>query len=185
MLLGNDLRNGTIFEYQGEPFRVLNYRHTHLGRGSANIRVKIKGLVSGKIASVSFSSDRKFEEVNLLKKQMKYLYTDRENLHLVDLQTNEELEVKKELVGQQINYISKGEVVEALYWDNKFISFQLPTKKAFRVTQAEPAQKGNSATNVFKKVKIETGFPLKVPLFIDQDEKIIVNTETGQYISRA
>ena len=99
MLLANELKSGTVFRYQDEPFRVLDYKHTHLGRGPANVRVKIKGLLTGKVLSVSFGSDEKFEEVDLVKKDLKYLYTDRSNLHLTEEETEKEYEIDRETAG--------------------------------------------------------------------------------------
>ena len=184
MIPANGLKTGTVFEYQDEPFRVIEYRHTHLGRSSANVRLKIKGLVSGQVLSINFTSDEKFNQVHLDKLKLTFLYADREDLHFEN-DNGQKYEISRQDAGDKQYYLKKGRIIEILTWEDKPIDINLPPKVKLQVTKAEPAAKGNSATNVFKKVRLETGLTIKVPLFIDKGDTVVVNSDTGEYVSRA
>jgi elongation factor P len=185
MLQATQLRNGTIFEYHGEPHKVVSYKHTHMGRGSADVRIKTKGLVSQKVVSVNFSPEERFDEVFLTKKKMQYLYQDKINIYLMDQESFEQVEIDLKLGEDTAGYLKEGEPVTVLYWEDKPIGIEIPKSMVFTVTEAEPGAKGNSAVNIFKSVMIETGKEVKVPLFIKKGDKIKINTDTGTYSSRA
>lgn len=184
MLQATQLRNGTIFEYHNEPYKVLSYKHTHMGRGSADVRVKIKGLLSGTVISQNFSPDERFDEIMLNKQKRQYLYQDSTKIYLMDQENFEQIEINLELGEDKIGYLKEGEPVSILYWENQPIGIEIPKSLVFTVTDSEPGVKGNSAVNIFKTVTIETGKLVKVPLFIQKGDKIKVNTDTGEYSSR-
>ncbi len=185
MISASKLRNGTLFEYQDEPFRVINFKHTHMGRGSADVRVKIRGLVSGLVLSKNFSPDERFNEASLLKKNLQYLYSDNEKIYLMDEANYSQQSIDKALIGEQLGFLKEGTIVKVLFWEEQAIGIELPITMEFEVIEAEPGAKGNSAVNIFKSVSIDTGHQVKVPIFINTGDKIKVNTESGEYLGRA
>jgi elongation factor P len=185
MLQASQLRNGTIFEYQDEPYRVLTYKHTHMGRGSADVRVKIKGLISGGVLSRNFSPDERFNEVMLGKIEMQYLYEDEQKAYFMDPDTYQQTEIKKSDIEDKIHFIKAGDKVKVLLWEDQPIGLEVAKTMVFKVVEAEPGAKGNSAVNIFKTVTTDTGLQVKAPLFIKIGDDIKVNTETGEYGGRS
>jgi len=185
MLQASRLRNNTIFEYQDEPYKVLSYKHTHMARGSADVRVKIKGLVSGNVLSCNFAPDEKFDEILLNRKKMQFLYTDESKIYLMDQESFSQYDFDISLVKDKLPFLKEGAILSVLFWEDKPLDIDLPKTIVFTVTEAEPGAKGNSAVNIFKTVTIDTGHTIKVPLFINQGDKIKVNTDRGEYVSRA
>ena len=185
MLSASDLRKGTIFEYQDEVYKVLDFKHTHLARSSADIRVKIKSLISAKVLSHNFAPDEKFQEPILSRQKRQYLYHDEDSIYLMNKSTYSQEEASKDIAQEQLPFLKEGESVNVLYWEDTLLSIEIPKTVVFKVTEVEPGAKGNSATNIFKNVTIETGYVLKAPLFIKIGDKIKVNTDRGEYLAKA
>jgi len=190
MLQASQLRNGTIFVYNGEPFEVLSYKHTHMSRRGADVRVKIRGLVFGKILSENFAPDERFEEAELTKREMQFLYKEGKSLVFMDPKTFEQAEINTEIVGQGANFLIEGEVFPIRFWqeaegEERAIDIELPPSVALEVIDCPPGVRGNSATNVYKPATLSNGITTKVPLFINQGEKVRIDTRTGEYVERA
>lgn len=184
MLNATDLRNNTCFLYKGEPYRVLQYKHTHLGRGGANIKVKAKNLLNGIVLNLNFGSNDHFEEVGLTKKKMQYLYHEGENFYFMDPKTFEQIEISKKIVGDQGKFLKEGEIFEVLFWEDKAIDLEMSTSLVFEVIKCDPGVKGDSASNIYKNAQLANGMTLRVPLFIKVGDKIKVDTRTGEYIKK-
>lgn len=184
MLSATQLKNNTYFEYQGDPFIVLKYKHTHLGRGGANIRVKAKNLKTGSVRSFNFGSNDRFDEVILEKKEMQYLYLDNDNLLFMDPRSFEQIEVSKKILGEQYKFLTEGQMAIVLFWQEKPLDIDMPVSVELEVAESAPGVKGNSATNIFKPATLINGLNVKVPLFINKGDKIKVDTRTGEYIER-
>ena len=180
-----DLKIGTIFIYNSEPYKVLDYKHTHMGRGSADVRLKIKGLLSSNVIQVVFSPSDRFEEADLLKKTMQFLYREGETLYFMDQQTYEQIEINVGDMGEEIAFLQDGESYEALLWDEKPINILVPPKVDVEVIDCDPGVKGNSAANMYKSAVVTGGIKVRVPLFIKQGEKIRVDTVNRKYVERA
>jgi len=184
MLNATDLRNNTCFLYHGEPYSVLHYKHTHLGRGGANIKVKAKNLLNGAILNLNFGSNDHFEEVSLTKKKMQFLYKEGENFYFMDPESFEQTNILKKIIGDQGKFLKEGENFEILFWEEKAIDLDLPASLVFEVTKCDPGVKGNSVSNIYKNAQISNGVVLRVPLFINVGDKIKVDTRTGKYLKK-
>lgn len=179
------LRAGTAFLYEGKPFKVVKYSLIKMGRGGATVRVNCVNLENGSNVEHAFSSNLTFQEVNLLKQKLQYLYKDANTSYFMNLSNFEQLEIPLKILGNDINYLKEGEEVDILFWEDKPLSVDLPPKVTLEVSETDPGVKGNSVSNIYKPAKMENGLIIKVPLFIKVGEKIRVDTRSGEYIERA
>ncbi len=180
-----DLKVGTIFVYNNEPHKVMEYKHTHMGRGSADVRLKVRGLLTGNVLPVVFSPSDRFEEANLTKKSMQYLYREGNTLYFMDPVTYEQIELNAEDMGEEIVFLQDGETYNVVVWDEKPLNIEIPPKVTVEVIECDPGVKGNSAANMYKSAVVTGGIRIKVPLFINQGEKIRVDTIDHKYVERA
>ena len=185
MIQATDLKIGTIFVYRHEPCRVLDYKHTHLARSSADVRLKIKGLLSGKIIPITLAPSERFEEANLIKKSMQFLYAEDDTLHFMDPNSYEQVELDKDKMSEEVVFLQDGETYSVLYWDDQALGIEIPPKVDLKIAECDPGVKGNSAANMYKSATLENGLKIKVPLFIKPDEKIRVDTINRKYVERA
>jgi len=181
----NKLKVGVAFEEDNQPWRVLKYDFTKMGRGNATIKIKARNLVTGAIVTKSYISGSRVDSISLEKKHLQYLYEDGEKLYFMDPISFEQSELAKEIVGNDTEYLIAGDKVWVLFWDDKVLGVDLPAAVIMKVVEAEPAVKGNSVSNVFKEAILESGKKVQVPLFIKPGDEIKINTETGSYIARA
>lgn len=184
MISVTQLRAGTVFEENGEPYLVLKYEHTKMGRGTANIKLKVKGLKSKVITEKTFISGARVQEASTTKKKLQYLYRDGENFCFMDPKSFEQFVISREVISDQEKFLHEGTLVDILFWAETPIGIELPPKMEFMVAETGPGVKGNSATNIFKSATLENRMIVKVPLFINQGEKILVDTRTGEYVER-
>lgn len=178
------LRPGTVYEEDGVPWVVLKYEHVKMGRGSATIKVKIKNLKAGSVLIKSFTNGARVTEVILEKRRGQYLYDNGSFAAFMDLETYEQFEIDKELIGDQAQFLKEGTEVDLKFYEGEALSIVLPLKMKFVIAETEPGFKGNSVTNIYKDAVLETGAHIKVPMFVEMGESIIVNTETGEYVER-
>ncbi|MEK7521936.1 MAG: elongation factor P [Patescibacteria group bacterium] len=185
MINSTDLRNGTTFLSDGQPFIVLKYTFVKMGRGSATVKVKVKNLITGAITDKSFTSNNTVEDVRTTKRRLQYLYCDSETAYFMDPRNYEQVEMPLRVLGDQAAFLKEGSEVDVLFWDEGALSVDLPPSVVFTVTEADPGVKGNSASNMYKQAVLENGLKIKVPLFINRGERVRVDTRTGEYIERA
>lgn len=181
------LRTGTYFTDGKDLLEVLAYEHIKLGRGTANIKIKVRNLITGAVSEKGFISGARVEEVVLDKKEAQYLYRDQRegDFHFMDLETFDQFVISGNLLKEKAKFLKEGMNVKILFWQGKPLSVDLPIKMVFQVVEAAPGVKGNSATNIWKEALLENGLKAKVPLFINEGNKIVVDTRTGEYIERA
>lgn len=180
-----ELKAGTIFEEQGNLLQVLSYEHIKMGRGSANIKVKVKNVRTGATTDKSFINGAKVNDVLVLKKDVQYLYKDGEGVYFMNPQTFEQISIPIKLIGSDTYYLKEGENVNVSFLGDEPLSINLPPKMVFTVVDTPPGVKGNSATNVFKDAILENGLTVKVPPFIKNGEKVRVDTRTNTYTEKA
>lgn len=185
MISVTDLRAGTVFEESGNIFSVLSYEHIKMGRGSANIKVKVKNLKTGATTEKSFISGAKVSEVFVNKKDLQFLYKDGDSAYFMDPVSFEQISVSMRIIGDSHYYLKDGESVNISFLEGDPISVNLPPKMKFKVTDAGAGVKGNSATNIFKEAILENGLKAKVPLFIDVGDSVLIDTRTGEYTAKA
>jgi elongation factor P len=179
-----DIRNGTAFLLDGQPWIGLKYEHIKMGRGSATIKIKMKNLLTGAIIEKAFINSARVEEISLVRKPMQYLYKDGENYAFMDPKTYDQVSLDADVVAEQSAYLSEGVNVNILFWDERALWIELPPKMEFKVVETDPGVKGNSVSNLYKSAKLENGIDIKVPLFIEEGEKIVVDTRDGSYVER-
>ncbi len=184
MMVVQDIRNGTAFLLEGQPYLGLKYEHVKMGRGSATIRIKMKNLLNGAVTEKSFVNSARVEEINMARRPMQYLYSDSAQYAFMDSKTYEQIEVSAAVVGDQGDYLKEGVLVNILMWDERPLSIELPPKMDFKVVETDPGIKGNSAANMYKSAKLDNGMTVRVPLFIKEGEQITVDTRDGSYVER-
>ena len=184
MLNVTELRSGTVFEDQGNLYQVLSYEHIKMGRGSANIKFKVKNLRSGSTTEKSFINGARVNDVQVLKKDMQYLYKDEAHAYFMDPLTFEQVNAPLKLVDEPA-FLKEGESYNISFREDEALAVNFPPKLEFIVIDTGPSTKGNSATNVFKDAVLENGYITKVPLFINVNDKVRIDTRTGSYSERA
>lgn len=180
----NKLKVGVAFEEDGQPFKVLKYDFIKMGRGSATIKVKAKNLISGAIVQKSFISGNRVEGVELEKKEMQYLYQDESAAFFMNPDTFEQIEISKEILGDDLLYLVEGENAWVQFWGERILGVEIPASVVLTVKDTEHWVKGNSATNVYKPAIMESGLTVQVPLFVKNGDRIKINTELGTYGGR-
>ncbi len=184
MLNANELRKGTTFMLDGEPYIVLEYQHYKPGRGNAIIRTKIRNLRTGAIIPRNFLSGDRFQEAPVERRTMQYLYTDGEFYYFMDTETYDQVGVRADLVGDKAGYLKEGAEYSLSLLDNEPLDVELPSAIELKVVDAEMAIAGDTATGASKRVTCETGLEVQVPLFINVGDVIRVDTRTGEYVTR-
>ena len=184
MISVTELRSGATYQEDGNYFVVLSYSHVKMGRGTATIKVKVRNLKSGSTIDKSYINGAKVQDVAVVKKDMQYLYRDDEFVYFMDPQSYEQVNISLKLVPDYM-YLKEGDTFTVSILDGEPLSVMFPPKMTFKVIETAPGTKGNSATNVFKEAILENGIKTKVPLFIDTDELIRVDTRTGAYCEKA
>ena len=181
----NQLRNGTAFELEGEPFLVVKYQFTKMGRGKGSVKVRVRNLKTGAVVDKSFITGNKVQEIQLDRKKLQYLYSDSNQSRFMDPNSFEQIEIDNQLIKDEQRFFKEGMEIEVLFWGDNALAVQLPAKLKYVVKQTGPGVKGNSATNIFKPAVLENEMKIKVPLFIRPGEKVWVETSGGSYVARA
>ena len=185
MIIVNDLKPGVSFEYEGNIYSVLDVDRNKTAMRQMIVKVKVKNLRSGVINEISFTGGDKVEQAMIEKKKMQYLYDDGDNLVFMDNDTYEQVEIPKTRLEWELNFLTANLDVDISMYENEILGVILPDKVELELTECEPAVKGDTATNALKNAVTETGLAIKVPMFIEQGERIIVSTADGKYSSRA
>lgn len=181
MISVTELRAGTIFEESGNLYMVLSYEHIKMGRGSANIKVKVKNLRQGSTTQKSFINGARVNNVQVFKRDVQYLYKDKELAYFMDPLSFEQITVPLALVGNDVVYLKEGENYNVSFLDREALALNLPPKMDFSVTEADPGVKGNTASNIYKDAVLDNGLRTRVPLFIKAGDNIRIDTRTGEY----
>jgi elongation factor P len=179
------LRVGSVIRYEGEEYIILEYQHSHRGRGGATISLKVKNLRTGQVQTFTLRDTDEIEDVMVEKKPAVFSYVDGDYYHFLDSESYEDITFHKSDLGDMIYYLKEGLEVLILYADNRPVSIELPTYVELKVVEAPPGVRGNTVQGGSKPVKLETGLVINVPLFIEEGDVIKVDTRTGEYIGRA
>ncbi|XP_010553152.1 PREDICTED: uncharacterized protein LOC104823320 isoform X1 [Tarenaya hassleriana] len=181
----NDIKAGTNIEVDGAPWRVLEFLHVKPGKGAAFVRTKIRNYVSGSTVEKTFRAGISVEEANVFKETKQFTYKDGSQFVFMDLNTYEETRLNESDVGEKTKYLKEGMECILLYWRDKVIDFELPITVRLKVVDVDPGLRGDTAQGGSKPATLETGAVVSVPLFVNADEEILVDTRTGTYMSRA
>lgn len=184
MIPVTNLRAGAVFKEGGEPFLVLKYTHTKVGRGNAVIKLKVKSLKSKRTLEKTYVSGAVAKEADVEKVKAQFLYSDGERVYFMESDTFEQTGVAARQLEEEAPFLKEGQEVYLLKFEDQPLGVELPANVVLEVVDTEPGFKGNSATNVLKPAEVETGLTVSVPLFIKVGDKVKVDTRTGEYLER-
>lgn len=179
-----NLKKGTLFQWEGEPFRVVDYNQKVMGRGGSIVNVRIKSLLDGKVLEKTFKGNEQLETADVTTQTVQYLYNDGGRFHFMNEDTFEQFEVPADLLGDGAGYLKEGDRVSLQFFDGRPINVELPKNVPLIVTYTENAVKGDTSSAITKDATLETGIKIKVPAFIKQGDLISVDTATGAYRER-
>ena len=180
----NQLRKGTNFTVEGEIYKVMDYSHNKTGRGNATIRTTVRNLRTGSTTEMTFTSGDRVQDIRVETIAVEYLYDDGEFLHFMNTETYDQPQLRKDVFGDDLLYMRENMPLKLSTYDEEIIDYILPNAVEFKVVEAEMAVAGDTATGATKKVKIETGLTVTVPLFVNVGDVIRINTDNGEYITR-
>ena len=181
----NEFQRGIVLEISGEPWQILEFHFVNPGKGSAFTRVNLKNLKTGKVVEKTFKSGESFEEVELEYKHGMFLYKDRRNAVFTAGESKERISFPLEKLSWELNFLKDNTEIDIMYLSEEPYGIKLPAKVELKVVEAPPAVKGNTATGGKKTVILETGYGVNAPIFVSQDDVLIVNTQTGEYSGKA
>ncbi len=185
MINVNDLKNGMTILYEGNIYQVLEFQHVKPGKGSAFVRTKLKNLKTNSTIDITFNAGIKIEKAHVTKNELQYLYNQGNLYVFMDNNNYEQIEINKDKLEDKIKFLKEGLNVLVMNYEGEIIGIDLPEKISYKVVETEQAVKGNTINGALKDATIETGYTLKVPLFISEGEEIIITTRDGKYSSRA
>lgn len=181
----NDIKNGMTVIIDGNIYQIIEFLHVKPGKGPAFMRTKLKNLRTGTTLEKTFNTNVKLEKANIEKMDMQYLYCGGDTYNFMNMETYEQVELSADQIGDDRYYLIENSIVGVMFFQGELLGLMLPEKVEMTVTKTEPAVKGNTTNNATKDAELETGLLVKVPLFIEQGEKIVVYTKDGKYASRA
>lgn len=184
-VLAGDFKKGLTFEMDGKVMVIVDFQHVKPGKGAAFVRTKIKDVMTGGVIETTFNPTAKFETAVIEKKDMQYLYSEGDLYYFMDSETYEQIALNYADVEEALNFIIENMMVTIKFYKGKPFSVEAPNFVELVITKCEPGVMGNTAQNSTKPATLETGYTLQVPMFINEGEKIRVDTRTGEYMSRA
>lgn len=180
-----DLKTGTKFLYNNEPHEVMTYQHSKTGRQGGVMRTRLKNLLTGAIFERTFRGNDKFEPADVSQGKAQYLYSDGQTYNFMDSESYEQFAIPQSVIGDATSFLKEGMECQFIRFDGRAIGIDLPIKVTYEIKETEPGIKGDTAQGGSKAAIIETGAKITVPLFINQGDKIVVDTRDGRYIERA
>ena len=185
MIYASDFRKGITFEMNGEPHVVLDFQHVKPGKGAAFVRTKYRNILTGATREEAFNPNDKFPKAHIETKQMQYLYNDGELYYFMDQETYDQVPLTAELVQEAVKYIRENDVATVKFYKDNAFDVEAPNFVDLEVIETEPGVKGDTATNVTKAATVETGAVIQVPIFINEGERIQIDTRSGEYLGRS
>ncbi len=183
-ITAGDFRNGKTFEMDGKIYQVVEFQHVKPGKGAAFVRTKMRNIITGGVTETSFNPTAKFEEAFVERRKMAYSYNDGDLYYFMDNETYDMIPLGKDLLDSSFRFIKENTPVKLLSYKGNVFGIETPNFVELEVTKADPGVKGDTATNVTKPATVETGAEIKVPLFINEGDKIQIDTRTGEYLGR-
>ena len=185
MVSAGDFRNGVTFEMEGQVYQIIEFQHVKPGEGAAFVRTKIRNVIGGAVVERTFSPTEKFPTAYIERKEMEYSYNDGDLYYFMDPETYDMVPISASTLPENFKFVKENETCRILSYKGNVFGVEPPTSVTLQVTKTDPGFAGNTATNATKPATLETGAEVKVPLFINEGEMIVVDTRTGEYLSRA
>lgn len=184
MISAGDFRNGLTFEYDGNVYQVVEFQHVKPGKGAAFVRTKMKNVMTGAVVERTFNPTEKVEPARIERKDMEYLYEDSGLYYFMDQETYDQIPLSREQLGDALKFVMENMTVKILSYKGNVFAVEPPTFVEMMVTETEPGVKGNTATNVTKPATVESGAVITVPMFVNEGDRIRIDTRTGEYMER-
>lgn len=180
----SDFRNGLKIELEGTPFEIVEFLHVKPGKGGAFVRTKLKNMQTGAVLNKTFRSGEKVGKPDVMERHMQYLYPEGDGVVLMDLETYEQYNVPSGTLGDNLKFLKADMEMDVLFYNHQAIGVTLPVFVELEVVQSDPGLRGDTASGATKPATLETGAVIQVPLFIEEGDRLRVDTRTGEYITR-
>ena len=184
MISAGDFRNGITLEIDGNVVQIIEFQHVKPGKGAAFVRTKLKNVINGGVVEKTFIPTEKFPAARIDRVDMQYLYADGDLFNFMNMETYDQIAVDKNTVGDSLKFVKENEVVKICSYNGSVFAIEPPLFVELEITDTEPGFKGDTAQGATKPATVETGAQVNVPLFVDQGDKIKIDTRTGEYLSR-
>lgn len=184
MISAGDFRNGITIEMDNNIYQIIEFQHVKPGKGAAFVRTKLKNIKSGGVVEKTFRPTEKCPQARIDRKDMQYLYSDSDLYYFMDVETYDQLALSKDNVGDSLKFVKENEMVKMCSHNGDVYAIEPPLFVELEITETEPGFKGDTATGATKPAVVETGATVYVPLFVEQNDKIKIDTRTGEYLSR-
>lgn len=184
MVAASDFRNGVTIEFEGGIYTIVEFQHVKPGKGAAFVRTKLKNIKTGGVIEKTFRPTEKVENALIERKDMQYLYSEGDLYHFMDVENYDQIALNGDTLGDALKFVKENETVKILSHNGEVFGVEPPLFVELEITETEPGFKGDTAQGATKPAKVETGATVYVPLFINQGEKIKIDTRTGEYLSR-
>ena len=181
----NDIKNGMTIVMEGNLCLIVEFQHVKPGKGPAFVRIKLKNLKTGSITEDTYNTNIKIEKAHIEKKKMQYLYSSGQDYIFMDNDTYDQVSIPVSKLKEEIKFLKENMEISISYYNGEIIGIDLPEKVEYLVTETATAVKGNTTTNAMKDATVETGYVVKVPLFVAEGDTIIISTKDGKYNGRA
>ena len=185
MVTAGDFRNGVTFEMDGGVYSIIEFQHVKPGKGAAFVRTKIRNVITGAVTEKTFNPNDKYPTAYIERKDMQYLYSDGDLYYFMDNETYEQIPINKSVLSDNFKFVKENMVCVVMSYKGNVFAVEPPNFVELEVTQTDPGFAGNTATNATKPATLETGAEVKVPLFINEGDKIKIDTRSGEYLERA
>ena len=184
MISAGDFRNGITIELEGNIYQIIEFQHVKPGKGAAFVRTKLKNIKSGGVVEKTFRPTEKCPQARIDRKDMQYLYEDGDLYYFMDTETYDQVALNAETVGDALKFVKENEMCKICSYNGKVFSVEPPLFVELEITDTEPGFKGDTATGATKPATLETGAQINVPLFVNQGDRVKIDTRTGEYLSR-
>ena len=184
MISAGDFRNGKTLEIEGTVYQILEFQHVKPGKGAAFVRTKLKNIKNGGVVEKTFRPTEKFPPARIDRNDMQYLYNDGDLYYFMNNETYDQIAIDNETVGDSLKFVKENEVVKVCSYNGSVFAIEAPLFVELEITETEPGFKGDTAQGATKPAIVETGATVYVPLFVDQGDRIKIDTRTGEYLSR-
>lgn len=185
MISVSDFRNGVTFDMDGKVMQIVEFQHVKPGKGAAFVRVKMRNVITGGVTETTFNPNDKYPTAYIERKKMEYSYADGDLYYFMDMETYEMTPIEKSVLDDSFRFVKENDTCTIMSYKGNVFGVEAPNFVDLVVTETEPGFAGNTATNVTKPATVETGAEIKVPLFINEGDKISIDTRTGEYLGRA
>lgn len=186
MISTSDFKTGLTIEFDNEIYTIVEFQHVKPGKGAAFVRTKLKNRRSGAIVEKTFRSGEKVEKAHIEKREMQYLYNEGNDYYFMNTETYDQIPISADQLGEDnIKFLKENMLIQVMIYKEETIGIDLPNSVVLKVIETEPGVKGDTASNVTKAATVETGAVIRVPLFVNEGDELVIDTRTGEYISRS